>query len=96
MYNSDVEQPLDNYEVTEGETPLDAPLATANVVLNNETSQYEFELAFITPGDYQLGYTCNAHIDDAELQDEAFTLYQVKPVAVVAGEDTEVTFDIAQ
>lgn len=96
LYNSDVEQPLDNYEVTEGETPVDAPLATANVVLNNETSQYEFELAFIMPGDYQLGYTCNAHIDDAELQDEAFTLYQVQPVTVVTGEDTEVTFDIAQ
>ncbi|KGK02074.1 MAG: DUF4382 domain-containing protein [Pseudomonadota bacterium] len=96
LYNSDVEVPRDNYEVNEDETPVDAPLATANVELNAQTSQYEFELAFITPGDYQLGYTCNAHIDDAELQDEAFTLYQVKPVAVIAGEDTEVTFDIAQ
>lgn len=96
LYNRDVEVPRDNYEITEGETPADAPLATANIVLNIETSQYEFKLAFITPGDYQLGYTCNAHIDDAELQDKAFTLYQVKPVIVATGEDTEVTFNIAQ
>lgn len=94
LYNSDVEMPLDNYEVTEGETPADAPLATANVVFDNDDNQYEFELAFIRPGDYQLAYTCAAHIDDAELQDEAFTLYQVKPVTVTTGEDVDVTFTV--
>ncbi|MFU2512311.1 DUF4382 domain-containing protein [Pseudoalteromonas sp. ASV78] len=96
LYNSDVAAPLDNYEVTEDETPADAPLATANVVFDSEDNQYEFELAFITPGDYQLAYTCVAHIDDAEIQDEAFTLYQVKPVTVTAGDDLDVTFTISQ
>ncbi|WP_149981887.1 DUF4382 domain-containing protein [Pseudoalteromonas rhizosphaerae] len=96
LYSSDVAAPLDNYEVNEDETPADAPLATANVVFDSDDNQYEFELAFITPGDYQLAYTCAAHIDDAELQDEAFTLYQVKPVTVTASDDLDVTFTISQ
>lgn len=96
LYSSDVTEPLDIYEVTEDETPADAPLATANVVFDSEDNQYEFELAFITPGDYQLAYTCAAHIDDAELRDEAFTLYQVKPVTVTAGDDLDVTFTVSQ
>ena len=96
LYSSDVTEPLDIYEVNEDETPADAPLATANVVFDSEDNQYEFELAFITPGDYQLAYTCAAHIDDAEIQDEAFTLYQVKPVTVTAGDDLDVTFTVSQ
>ncbi|WKD25734.1 DUF4382 domain-containing protein [Pseudoalteromonas sp. KG3] len=96
LYNSDVAEPLDIYEVTEDETPADAPLATANVVFDSDDNQYEFELAFITAGDYQLAYTCAAHIDDAEIQDEAFTLYQVKPVTVTAGDDLDVTFTVSQ
>lgn len=96
LYNSDVAEPLDIYEVTEDETPADAPLATANVVFDSDDNQYEFELAFITAGDYQLAYTCAAHIDDAEIQDEAFTLYQVKPVTVIAGDDVNVTFTVSQ
>ena len=96
LYNSDVAEPLDIYEVTEDETPADAPLATANVVFDSDDNQYEFELAFITAGDYQLAYTCAAHIYDAEIQDEAFTLYQVKPVTVIAGDDVNVTFTVSQ
>ncbi|TMN72528.1 hypothetical protein CWB85_06900 [Pseudoalteromonas sp. S1727] len=96
LYSSDIAEPLDNYEVTENETPVDAPLATADVVFDSDDNQYEFELAFITPGDYQLAYTCAAHIDDAEQRDEAFTLYQVKPVTVTAGDDLDVTFTISQ
>lgn len=96
LYSNDVAEPLDNYEVTEDETPADAPLATANVVFDSDDNQYEFELAFITAGDYQLAYTCAAHIDDAELRDEAFTLYQVKPVTVTAGDDLDVTFTVSQ
>ncbi|HEA16366.1 MAG TPA: DUF4382 domain-containing protein [Pseudoalteromonas prydzensis] len=96
LYSSDVAAPLDIYEVNEDETPADAPLATADVVFDSEDNQYEFELAFITPGDYQLAYTCAAHIDDAEIQDEAFTLYQVKPITVTAGDDLDVTFTVSQ
>jgi len=96
LYNSDVAEPLDIYEVNENETPADAPLATANVVFDSDDNQYEFELAFITAGDYQLAYTCAAHIDDAEIQDEAFTLYQVKPITVIAGDDIDVTFTVSQ
>ncbi|KZY40813.1 hypothetical protein A3733_23070, partial [Pseudoalteromonas shioyasakiensis] len=96
LYSSDVEMPMDNYEVNEDETPLDAPLATADVVFDSEDNQYEFELAFIQPGDYQLAYTCAAHIDDVETQDEAFTLYQVKPITVTSGEDLDVSFTVSE
>jgi hypothetical protein len=96
LYNSDIEMPMDNYEVSEDDTPADAPLATANVVFDNEDNQYEFELAFVKPGDYQLAYTCAAHIDDAETQDEAFNLYQVKPITVTAGEDLDVSFTVSE
>ena len=96
LYASDVAVPMDNYQVTEEATPADAPLATADVVFDSEDNQYEFELAFIRPGDYQLAYTCATHIDDAEIQDEAFTLYQVKPVTLNTGDDLNVTFTVSE
>lgn len=96
LYSSDVETPMDNYEVNENETPADAPLATANVVFDSEDNQYEFELAFIQPGDYQLAYTCAAHIDDAEAEDQEFTLHQIKPVTVTSGEDLTVSFTLPE
>ncbi|MEO2281025.1 DUF4382 domain-containing protein [Pseudoalteromonas pernae] len=80
----------------DGETvPADAPIATANVVMNEESGAYEFEIGFVAAGEYTLGYTCAAHIDDPEVMDELFTLESIEPVSVVAGEDSVVTFDIA-
>ncbi len=95
LYSSDAQVPKDIYEIDE-QTPEDAPLATANVVFDQDDNQYEFELAFITPGDYQLGYTCTAHIDDAELEDTDFTVYQLKQISVPQTEDLSVSFDITQ
>ena len=95
LYSSDAQIPKDIYEIDE-QTPEDAPLATANVVFDQDDNQYEFELAFITPGDYQLGYTCTAHIDDAELEDTDFTVYQLKQISVPQTEDLSVSFDITQ
>ena len=95
LYSSDAQIPKDIYEIDE-QTPEDAPLATANVVFDQDDNQYEFELAFITPGDYQLGYTCTAHIDDAELEDTDFTVYQLKQISVPQTEDLSVSFDVTQ
>ena len=95
LYSSDAQIPKDIYEIDE-QTPEDAPLATANVVFDQDDNQYEFELAFITPGDYQLGYTCTAHIDDAELEDTGFSVYQLKQISVPQTEDLSVSFDITQ
>ena len=95
LYSSDAQTPKDIYEIDE-QTPEDAPLATANVVFDQDDNQYEFELAFITPGDYQLGYTCTAHIDDAELEDTGFSVYQLKQISVPQTEDLSVSFDITQ
>ena len=39
------------------------PLASATVALNNETSDYEFELGFIPAGPYTTVFTCDASID---------------------------------
>ena len=84
----------DLYE--DGETvPADAPIATANVVMDDDGTGYEFEIGFVAAGDYTLGYTCVAHIDDAQTLDADFTLYDSTAISVVAGEDTDVTFDIS-
>ncbi|MCF2863560.1 DUF4382 domain-containing protein [Pseudoalteromonas sp. Cnat2-41] len=95
LYNSDVSEPKDLY--LDGETvAADAPIATGGVSYDEEDERYEFEIGFVAPGEYQLAYTCAAHIDDAEILDESFTLYQQQTVTVTSGEDAQVTFDIAQ
>ncbi|MFY8272816.1 DUF4382 domain-containing protein [Pseudoalteromonas sp. SSDWG2] len=85
----------DLYVEADGVTvPADAPIATANVAYNEQSQSYEFEIGFVATGEYTLGYTCAAHIDDAEVMDEAFTLYSSQAVTVTAGQDATVTFDV--
>ncbi|MCU4675196.1 DUF4382 domain-containing protein [Catenovulum sp. 2E275] len=62
------------------------PHATASLVMNSETGDYDFEFGFVGEGDYSLGYTCVSHLDDAENMDEDFSLYAFKgePVNVEA------------
>ncbi|MBS3798895.1 MULTISPECIES: DUF4382 domain-containing protein [unclassified Pseudoalteromonas] len=95
LYSGDVVEPKDLY--VDGETsPADAPIATASVVMNEETGMNEFEIGFVAAGNYKLAYTCAAHLDDAEVLNEEVTLYSIQDVTVVAGEDANVTFDIAE
>lgn len=95
LYSAQAEAPTDIHEIDE-QTPENSPLATANVVFDADDNEYEFELAFITPGDYQLAYTCSAHIDDAEQVDADFNVYQLKQISLTQTDDLSVNFDIAQ
>ena len=95
LYSAQAQTPTDMHEIDD-QTPDNAPLATANVVFDADDNEYEFELAFITPGDYQLGYTCSAHIDDAEQVDADFNIYQLKQISLTQADDLSVNFDIAQ
>ncbi|WP_234398778.1 hypothetical protein [Pseudoalteromonas sp. T1lg88] len=97
LYSGDVVEPKDLYVEADGVTsPADAPIATANVVFNEESGLNEFEIGFVAAGSYKLAYTCTAHLDDAEVLNEEVTLYSTQDVTVVAGEDAQVTFDIAE
>lgn len=95
LYAGDTEMPADLS--SEGDVSgANAPIATAQVMFDEEDGEWEYEIAFVSADDYQVGYTCTAHIDDAELVDADFSLYQTQAVTVTAGEDAEVNFDIAQ
>jgi hypothetical protein len=94
LYAADVAEPTDIYQINQ-QTATDSPLATANVVLDESDNQYKFEVAFIAPGDYQLAYTCAAHIDDAEIQDVKFNLQQIKTISVADGADLSVNFTVS-
>ncbi|MER2490649.1 DUF4382 domain-containing protein [Catenovulum sediminis] len=52
-----------------------SPLATATLSLNAESGNYEFEMGYVGEGNYELGYTCLSHLDDAETIDDDFSLY---------------------
>lgn len=95
LYAADAQTPSDIHEIND-EPSQNAPLATANVEFDADDNEYEFELAFITPGDYQLAYTCSAHLDDPEQQDDDFNIYQLKPVTLTLADDLTVNFDITQ
>ena len=42
------------------------PLATANVVLNNETGDYEYMVSYLEVGEYTVAFTCQADIDQPD------------------------------
>lgn len=79
LYKADVAVPSD---INDEDS---APIATANV-----DTESEFEIAFISSGEYKVGYSCLGHIDDAETIDTGFSLHQTKDVTVT--QDTEINF----
>ncbi len=95
LYDVDVtsETALDIQETDSDFTPQ----ATANLVLNNETGDYDFEFGFVGEGDYNIGYTCLSHLDDPESADEDFSLYAFDAesvnVAAAATASAEVVVD---
>lgn len=94
LYSADVEAVKDIYEDNEDSLPVNAPKATANVIFNNDDKISEFEVPFISSGNYQLAYTCTAHIDDPEIMDDAFKIHQIKMITV-NNADLSVAFDIS-
>lgn len=72
---------------------LDA-LTTAIVSLNNDTSDYEFEIGFIPAGSYTAAFTCDAVLDlpdeDNSVQMSFSSAYNV---GITAAETTALTID---
>lgn len=72
-----------------------SPVATATLVMDDDTGDYEFEMGFVGKGEYQIGYTCLSHLDDAEAIDENFSLYAYQnEVGVQAEISSEVTVSL--
>ena len=67
------------------------PLTTANVQLNPETGDYEFSVGFLTEGDYTVAFTCDADLDDPEVEN-TLVFKDSQTATVKAGEYTEVEF----
>ena len=65
------------------------PVTTAMVNFNNESGIYNYEVGFLSAGDYTLALTCSADRDDAETSDNDVLFDAVDTVSVVAGENTE-------
>ncbi|MBD1581364.1 DUF4382 domain-containing protein [Pseudoalteromonas sp. JBTF-M23] len=84
LYDEQAAQPSDIFETD----PVDSnsPIATATLEENNE-----FAIAFIEPATYQIAYSCLGHLDDVEVQDVDFSLYQLKSQSV--SQNTTVAFE---
>ncbi|PHJ40887.1 DUF4382 domain-containing protein [Vibrio sp. PID17_43] len=77
---------------TFAQSDLQAPIASANVVTDDEGLTYQYELGFVEPGTYSVGYTCTANDDSEEgiVEGEAFSIYTAKSgLSVSAGTDTD-------
>ncbi|CAM3972870.1 DUF4382 domain-containing protein [Pseudoalteromonas byunsanensis] len=86
LYSEQAEQPEDIFETEPVDT--NSPIATSTLDENNE-----FAIGFIPADNYQIGYSCLGHIDDVEVKDTDFTLYQQKELAVSA--DVTMAFESA-
>ncbi|GAM74408.1 hypothetical protein JCM19241_5604 [Vibrio ishigakensis] len=69
-----------------------APTTSANVIFDQDTNTYSYEVGFLGAGIYSLGYSCNAD-DDVENSLEDFLIYQAQQnISVVKSETTEANF----
>ncbi len=93
VYDASITEPQDLYEENE-QAGANAPIATADVVLNEESGLREFTIAFLPAGEYLVAYTCTAHLDDPEVVDENVTLYQQQNATVQSAQDTTITFSV--
>lgn len=70
-------------------SPLVAPVATADISLDEASGEYRYEFGFIGEGTYSIGYTCVANFDlpeSHETEEQDFTFYQhYTPVQVQPG-----------
>jgi hypothetical protein len=85
LYDEEAMEPSDISETD----PVNgnSPIATETV-----DEQNKYAIGFVQAGTYKVGYSCIGHIDDAETQEEAFKLYQIKPVAI--SENTTLDFSV--
>lgn len=65
------------------------PVTTALVNYNDQSGIYNYEIGFVSEGDYTLALSCSADLDDIETDDSDVLFDAVDNVSVVAGENTE-------
>ena len=66
------------------------PLTTALVSLNDESGLYEYEIGYLSAGEYTIAFTCQANLEtDA---DDAIVFVGATNNTVVAGEQAEHNF----
>lgn len=65
------------------------PVTTALLNFNNETGIYNYEVGFLSEGDYTLALSCSADLDNIDTDDSTVLFDAVDNVSVVAGENTE-------
>lgn len=87
LYKGDVETPTDI--VYQGEQiSASSPFATANVVLDETTQNYAYEIGFLGAGDYKIGYSCLAHLDNIETADTDFALAKTLTISFSSTNNT--------
>ncbi len=47
------------------------PIASANVIFNVETSEFQYTIGFVPNGEYTVAFTCDAQLDDPSVDDLA-------------------------
>ena len=66
------------------------PLTTALVNLNNDSGLYEYEIGYLSAGEYTVAFTCQADLETED--DDAIVFVAPATKTVVAGETTEHNF----
>lgn len=87
LYKGDVETPTDI--VYQGEQiSASSPFATASLVQDEATQNYTYEIGFLANGDYKVGYTCLAHLDNIETADADFALAKEQSISFSSSNNT--------
>lgn len=88
LYEGDIPQSeMGTFAPSESQTPI----ASANVVTEDEGATYQYEFGYVEPGTYSVGYTCTANDDSEEgiVDGETFSIYtSTSGLSVSAGSDT--------
>lgn len=69
------------------------PLTSALVSLNEDTGMYEYNAAFMAPGDYSVAFTCQSGLDNPETDDE-INFIGAANVVVESGAATQHDFTV--
>ncbi|WP_404974234.1 DUF4382 domain-containing protein [Vibrio campbellii] len=88
LYEGDIaESDMGTFATSEAQSPI----ASANVVTEDEGATYQYEFGYVEPGTYSVGYTCTANDDSEEgiVDGETFSIYtSTSGLSVSAGSDT--------
>ncbi|NVJ50607.1 MAG: DUF4382 domain-containing protein [Gammaproteobacteria bacterium] len=68
------------------------PLSSANITYDETNNIYRYTLAFLAPGDYSVALTCEAQLDDPEVDDD-ISFISTLNAAVASDEVTIVNFN---